>query len=65
MSMFNDTDWTTQGNSTGCFSNSLKFRDYAKSFQKGHWSFLGLGDEEKRYGTHDNKLEGSGMIPQM
>ena len=40
------------------FSNYLKVSDYSERFQMGHWSFLGLGDEENCYGTHNYKLEG-------
>ena len=32
--------------------------DHAKKFQRGHWSFLGPGDEEKCYGTCNYKSEG-------
>ena len=34
-----------------CISNSEKVKAYAKRFSKGHWTFLGPGDEEKWYGT--------------
>ena len=33
-------------------------RDYAKKCPLGHWSFLGLGEEEKWYGTQKYKPEG-------
>ena len=59
VSMFNDIDWSQgKDNSGDCFSSSQKVRHHAKRSQKAHWSFLGLGDEEKRYGTHDHKPEG-------
>ena len=50
MSMFNDIDWIRNGNSKESFSNSQK--------GLGHWSFLGLGEEEEWYGTQNYKLEG-------
>ena len=58
MSMFNDIDWTQKGNSAECFSISEKVRNYAKMFPRGHWSFLGPGEEETWYGTHTYKPEG-------
>ena len=56
--MFNDIDWTKNGHSSECISNSEQVRDYAKKFQRGHWSFLGPGNEEKWYGTYTHKPEG-------
>ena len=48
VSVFNDIGWSeSEENSKECFSNSLKVRDHAKRFQKGHCSFLSPGDEEK------------------
>ena len=58
MSMFNDIDWTQHKNSDVCLSNAREASDYAKEFQRGHWSFLGPGDEEKWYGTCNYKPEG-------
>ena len=58
MSMFNDTDWTKNGNSTHRISNSKEVRDYAKRFQRGHWSFFGPGNEDKWYGTYSHKPKG-------
>ena len=43
--MFNDIDWTKIGNSDECISIATEVSDYAKKFPRGHWSFLGLGDE--------------------
>ena len=31
----------------------------ADLFPRGHWSFLGPGSEEKWYGTHTNRPDGS------
>ena len=50
MSMFNDIDWTRKGNDGIGVSNSES--------QGGHWTFLGLGDEKKWYGTHPYTSEG-------
>ena len=58
MSTFNDIDWTKKGNDGICLSNSEKVKEYAKSFSQGHWTFLGLGDEEKWYGTPPYTPEG-------
>ena len=58
MSKFNDIAWTKKGNSSDCCPNSEKVQDYAKRFPRGHWSFLGAGQEHKWYGTHTFKLEG-------
>ena len=58
MSMFNDIDRTKNGNSDVCISNAREVSDYAKEFQRGHWSFFGPGDEEKWYGTCNYKPEG-------
>ena len=33
-------------------------RDYAKRFQRGHWAFLGLVNEEKWYGSYSYEPEG-------
>ena len=49
--MFNDIAWTKNGHSDVCISKAREVRYYAKEFQRGHWSFLGPGDEEKWYGT--------------
>ena len=46
ISMFNDIDWTKKGNSDVCISNATEVSDYVEEFQRGHWSFLGPGDEE-------------------
>ena len=55
MSMFNDA---MEGNSDACISNSREVSDCAKKFQRGHWSFVGPGDEEKWYETCVYKPEG-------
>ena len=58
MSMSNDIDWTKHGHSLDCTSNSKEVSDYAKRFQRGHWSFLGLGEEDKWCVTYSYKPEG-------
>ena len=59
MSMYNEINWS-KGEEifNECFLNSLKVRDYAHRFPKGHWSFFGIGNEEKWYGMHIYKPEG-------
>ena len=59
MSMFNDIEWTKRGNLEQCISNSEHFKEYAKRFSRGHWTFFGLGDEKKWYGTLSFSLEGT------
>ena len=54
---FHDIDWTRAGNCQECVSSSDMVRDYAKKFRLGHWSFLGLGEEEIVWLTFC-KLEG-------
>ena len=51
MSMFNDIDWTSSGNSERCMSKSEHVKNYAKRFSRGHWTFLGPSDEKKWYRT--------------
>ena len=46
MSMFNDIDWTRKRNDGICISNSEKVKAYEKRFSRGHWTFLGPGDEK-------------------
>ena len=49
--------WTKKGHSEKCTSSSEQVKNYANSFSRGQWSFLGPGDEEKWYRTHTNKPE--------
>ena len=58
MSMFNDIEWTRKGNSEQCVSNSEQVKNYAKRCSRGHWTFLGPGDEKKWYGTLSYTPEG-------
>ena len=59
MSMFNDIAWARKdGHHTECILNAREVSDHAKKFQRGHWSFLAPGDEEKWYGTCVNKPDG-------
>ena len=39
-----------------CCDNARRVAKYAPQFQPGHWSFLGLGDEDMWYGSLINKL---------
>ena len=47
MSMYNDIDWSKKDKQQCCEHGSSRAAAYAKSFLRGHGSFLGLGDEEK------------------
>ena len=43
-------------NGENCISNAEEVRTYATKFTQGHWTFLGPGSEEKRYGdSHDQE----------
>ena len=59
MSMYNDIARREKGNKEKCEYNSQTVANYARKFPRGHWSFLGLGSEEKWYGTHTDKPDGS------
>ena len=61
MSMFNDIDWTKRGNSERCISNAEQVKNYAERFSRGHWTFLGPGDEKKWYGTLSYTPEGKSV----
>ena len=50
MSMYNDIVW--------CIAKSLNVAEYARRFAHRNWSFLMLGSEKKRYGTHTYKPNG-------
>ena len=47
MSMFNDTIWDKKNNDQECISNSEAVTNYAKKFLPEHWTFIGLGSEER------------------
>ena len=59
MSMFNDIVWDAKGNDEICENSSKTFKQYARRFPRGHWSFLGPGSDNKWYGTYDHKPDGS------
>ena len=48
MSMFNDIDWTREG-------NDEHWKMYAKRFSEGHWKFFGLGEEKNWFGNCNDK----------
>ena len=58
MPMFNDIDWTKRGNSEKCKPKSEHVKNFAERFSRGHWTFLGPGDEKKWYGTLSYTLGG-------
>ena len=51
MLTFNDIVWDARGNDELCENNSKSVAEYARQFLRGDWSFLGLGSEQKWYGT--------------
>ena len=59
MSRYNDIAWQEKGNKEMCEYNSQTVATYARKFPRDHWSFLGRGSEEKRYGTYTDKPDGS------
>ena len=60
MWMFNDIDWTRNRNYFECILNASEVSDYAKEFPRGHWSFLGPGNEEHGLGRMLTNQKGSG-----
>ena len=58
MSMYNDIDWRKRGNRENCFANAHRVTKHARTFTRGHWSFLGPGSEKKWYGTHVSTTDG-------
>ena len=57
--MYHDIVWKAKGNKEHFEHNSLAVAENARSFPRGHWSFLGPGSEEKWYGTHPCGPDGS------
>ena len=51
MSMYNDINWLQNKKESVCRENAIRVAPLAKNFKPGRWSFLGLGHEEKRYGS--------------
>ena len=58
MSMFNDISHGTKDNEKECMSNANLVSLYAKRFEAGHWSFLGLGSEKKWYSIKEDSPQG-------
>ena len=57
MSMSNDINWSKNQTET-CQANAHRVSDYARRFQRGHWSFLKPGCEQKWYETNVDKIDG-------
>ena len=55
-------DGEEKGNEALCIANSKIVADYARKFAHGHWSFLGLGSEQKWYGSSSYKPKENGMM---
>ena len=49
MSMFNDIELERKDNEDSCALTLGKVKEYASTFNDGHWAFLGPGEESKRY----------------
>ena len=58
MSVYNDIEWGAKGNKD-VNTQEQTVANYARRLPRGHWSFLGLGSEEKWYGTCTNRPDGS------
>ena len=58
MTMFNDIDWTKEGNSEMCISNSINIKNFAERISQGHWTFFEPEDEKKCYRPLSYKLDG-------
>ena len=48
-----------KGNTERCEYNAQTVAEYARTFPRGHWSFLGPGSEKKWYGAYTDKPDGS------
>ena len=59
MYMYNDIARQEKGNKERCEYISQTVANYARKFSRGLWSLLGPGTEEKWYGTHTDKPDGS------
>ena len=59
MSMYNEIVWNAKGNKEQCEYSTQTVADHARKFFRGRWSFLGLGSDEKWFGTHTDKPDGS------
>ena len=57
MSMYYDINWSKNQTET-CQALAHRVSDYARRFQRGHWSLFGSGCEQKWYGTNIDKLDG-------
>ena len=58
MSMFSDIEFWTNQNESKCSQSAVEVASSAREFAQGRWSFLGPRDEEKWYGTSDDKPKG-------
>ena len=58
MAVFHDIEWTKKESSDVCISLLEDSVTTPTSFPRGHWSFLGPGDEEKWYGICNFNPEG-------
>ena len=55
MCMSNDIESWRDQNDVKCLQRAVEVQNYAREFARGRWSSLGLGEEEKWYGTRESK----------
>ena len=55
LSMFDDIMWRENDNTEECNHNAIEVGKYARRFPRGHWSFLGPGQEKTWYKTCSDK----------
>ena len=58
MSMCNDIERCSEGNSERCAFNSQTVAEYTRRFSRDHWSFVELKTEKKWHGTFTDKHDG-------
>ena len=57
ISMYNDIVFWKKNNKNECCDSATRVAQYAQNFKPGHWSFLGLEEEDTWYGSLINKLD--------
>ena len=58
MSMFNDISCGTKDNEQECLANARLVSLYARRFDKGQWSFIGLASKKKWYFMKEDSPQG-------
>ena len=49
--MYSDVNWLQKQNEDVCRRNAIRVASSAEDFEPGRWLLLGLGDEDKWYGS--------------